>query len=113
MSSAGTPETATTTGVSGHQGSTRTRPAAARIEDAIIATAVVALLAAACAVGSGSPATVADTPGRQAFKYSQCMRSHGLPSLPDPDSQSPLDIAPKDYLRPGSAYCRRDGGLGG
>lgn len=78
MSSAVTPETATTTGVSGHQGSTRTRPAAARIEDAIIATAVVALLAAACAVGSGSPATVADAPGRQAFKYSQCMRSHDL-----------------------------------
>jgi hypothetical protein len=64
MRSAVTPETATTNGVSGHQGSTRTRTAAARIEDAIIATAVVALLAAACAVTATtvSGTVISDSP---------------------------------------------------
>jgi hypothetical protein len=60
-----------------------------------------ALLATACGGGRGSPAMAADTSG-QALKYSQCMRSHGLPGFPDPDSQGGLMFTPKDHLNPGS-----------
>ena len=102
MSSAVPPKTAAATGASRHQGGTRARPATARIEDAIIATAVLALLAAAWATGSGSPATVADTPGQQALKYSQCIRSQGVPGFPNPDSQGGRDITPNDHPSPGS-----------
>jgi hypothetical protein len=101
MSSAVPPETAAATGASRHQGGTRARPAAARIEDAIIATAVLALLAAACVTGGGSAATVADTPGQQALKYSQCIRSHGVPGSPDPDSQGPTRHHTQRSPKPG------------
>jgi hypothetical protein len=60
-----------------------------------------ALLAAACG-GSGSPGTAANTAAQQALKYSQCMRSHGLPGFPDPDSQGGLEITPQAHLNPGS-----------
>jgi hypothetical protein len=68
----------------------REPPPAARIAAAIIATAGLALLAAAC---SGSPSSAAaggspnagDSSGSpSAVSYSDCMRSHGVPNYLDP-----------------------------
>jgi hypothetical protein len=57
---------------------------------AIIATAAFVLLAAACGGGPSSaggsrPAGASATPP-SAVAYSQCVRSHGIPSFPDPPS---------------------------
>jgi hypothetical protein len=72
----------------------RARPRPARTTAAIIATAALALPAAACS-GSASPA--AGSPGAggsanspSAVAYSACMRSHGVPNYPDPDSSGQL-----------------------
>jgi hypothetical protein len=53
----------------------------------------IALLAAACGGGGSSPAASATGGSAQYQKelaYSQCMRSHGVPNFPDPDSQGNL-----------------------
>jgi hypothetical protein len=72
------------------------RETVSRTAAAIIATAALALLAAAC--GSSRPATgAASGSGRSstrgeaanstsAVRYSGCMRSHGVPNFPDPGS---------------------------
>jgi len=72
----------------------RARPATARTTAAIIATACLAVLAAAC---SGSPSSPGGSPNAggsanspSAVGYSHCMRSHGVPNFPDPDSSGTL-----------------------
>ena len=71
----------------------RARPRTARTVAATIATAVLALLAAACS-GSPSSAGSAGSPhaagSPSAVAYSACMRSHGVPNYPDPDSNGHL-----------------------
>ena len=72
------------------------RPPTARIAVTIIATAGLAMLAAAC---SGSPSSTAaggsldagdSSSSPSAVAYSGCMRSHGVPNYPDPrDGQLP------------------------
>ena len=74
----------------------RARPPAARTAAAIIATAALALLAGAC---SGSPSSTAaggspnagdSASSPSAVSYSDCIRSHGVPTYPDPsDGQLP------------------------
>lgn len=65
------------------------------------ALAAAALLVAAC--GGGSPAAPA-TPGSQAYyqdavAFSQCMRAHGEPGFPDPQSNGNILIdGRKDHL---------------
>jgi hypothetical protein len=66
----------------------------ARTAAAIIAAAALALLAA-CSSGSpsasgsaGSPTDSASSPS--AVSYSVCIRSHGVPNYPDPDSSGTL-----------------------
>jgi hypothetical protein len=49
---------------------------------AIIATAGVTLLAAGCGGSATSPAASTTT----ALAFSRCMRSHGVPTFPDPDA---------------------------
>jgi hypothetical protein len=61
----------------------------------VIGIVSVALLMAAC--GSGSPASTAAGSAQytKALAYAQCMRSRGVPSFADPDSQGqfpPLQI---------------------
>jgi hypothetical protein len=62
-----------------------------RAGPAILAAALagIAVLAAAC--GGGSPAGAGSgsgqTPYQQALAYARCMRSHGDPGFPDPNSQ--------------------------
>lgn len=62
---------------------------------ALIATAGVAVLLSAC--GAGTPATAASgapsRPGgstqlRQNLTFARCMRAHGVPSFPDPNSST-------------------------
>jgi hypothetical protein len=67
---------------------------AARRTAAIIATVGLALLAAACAGSSGASnagSTTSQSPtSPSAVGYSRCMRSHGVPNFPDPDSSGQL-----------------------
>ena len=67
-------------------------PPIARTAAAIIATAALVLLAAACASGSPSSASSGGSPNAggsagspSAVAYSACMRSHGVPNYPDPN----------------------------
>ena len=67
-------------------------PPAARTAAAIIATAALAVLAAACggspssAGSGGSPDAGASANSPSAVAYSHCIRSHGVPNYPDPAS---------------------------
>jgi hypothetical protein len=73
----------------------RPRPPTARIAVAIIATAGLALLAAACGgpsstAAGGSPSVGDSSSSPSAVSYSACMRSHSVPNYPDPsDGQLP------------------------
>lgn len=62
---------------------------------AIIATAALVLLAAACSSPSStnvsdSGSTASPTSSQSDVAYSQCMRSHGVPNYPDPASGGAL-----------------------
>jgi hypothetical protein len=79
-----------------------------------VAAASTVLLVAAC--GSGSPSSSGPTAGsryQQALVYAQCMRSHGMPTWPDPSSNggflftagNALNRASHAYLS-ASAACK-------
>jgi hypothetical protein len=78
----------------------RAGPRTARAAAAIIATAGLALLAAACSSPSsagsggspdaGGPSTSPSTHAEMVLAFSGCMRSHGVPDFPDPDSSGVL-----------------------
>jgi hypothetical protein len=58
-----------------------------RRSSAIVVTAGLALAAAAC--GGTAPSSNPPTPGNllsRPLAFSRCMRSHGVPGFPDPDS---------------------------
>jgi hypothetical protein len=65
------------------------------------AVAAMAVLVAAC--GGGSSAAGGSSPYQQAVAYAQCMRSHGVPGFPDPDSKGNFIIqGPKLGGSPGA-----------
>jgi hypothetical protein len=73
----------------------RAWPPTARTTDAIIATAVTALLAAACSgspssTGSGGAPKGGSASSPSAVAFSHCMRSRGVPAFPDPASNGRL-----------------------
>ncbi len=73
----------------------RVWPRPARTAAVIIATVAVALLAACSGTPSpagsgGSPAAGGSAGSASAVAYSACMRSHGVPNYPDPDSSGQL-----------------------
>jgi len=73
----------------------RAAPPAARTAAAIIATAALTLLAAcsgspSSAGSGGAPNAGGSATSRSAVAYSACMRSHGVPNYPDPDSSGQL-----------------------
>jgi hypothetical protein len=74
----------------------RARPPVARTAAAGIAAAALTLLAAACSgspasTGSGgSPAAGGSANSPSAVAFSHCIRSHGVPSYPDPSSNGEL-----------------------
>jgi hypothetical protein len=68
-------------------------PSAARV--AAVTTAMAAVLLAAGCSSSPSSTTPASAPSAgstvaQAVAYTQCMRSHGVPEYPEPDSRGQL-----------------------
>jgi hypothetical protein len=68
----------------------------------------IALLAAAC---SGSPAAPASKAYQKALAFTQCMRSHGAPTFPDPSSQGAFDVSQIDVNSPlilsAASACKR------
>lgn len=65
------------------------RPARRRAGALAAVMAGASILAAACGGGSDSPAT---TGHAKAVAYAQCIRSHGVPGWPDPDSQGQFEV---------------------
>ena len=84
----------------------------ARTSAAVLATAVLALLAAACgssgsSAGShGSPNAAGSTTAASLVRYSACMRSHGVPNYPDPDSSGQLPKPDARHLGVSSSQLR-------
>ena len=80
----------------------RLRPA--RTAAALIATAALALLSAACsgspssAGSGGSPHPGGSGTSPSAVAYSACIRSHGVPKFPDPDSNGQVPKADPQLL---------------
>ena len=80
----------------------RLRPA--RTAAALIATAALALLSAACsgspssAGSGGSPHPDGSGTSPSAVAYSACIRSHGVPNFPDPDSNGQVPKADPQLL---------------
>ncbi len=85
------------------------RPRPARSAAGVIATAVLALLAAACSgspssTGSGGssnaggPANSPSTNSQKALAFSHCVRDHGVPNYPDPTSSGGIAKEPAQQL---------------
>jgi hypothetical protein len=75
------------------------RPGRFRPFLAAAALAAVAVLTAAC--GGGSPGAVGSSGARQgrvaqALAFAYCMRSHGAPDFPDPNSSGGFAMKPSD-----------------
>jgi hypothetical protein len=75
----------------------RARPPTGRTAPAIIAVAALGLVAAACtgrgpslAGSGGSPGARGSSGPPSAVAFSACMRAHGIPEYPDPDSSGSL-----------------------
>jgi hypothetical protein len=79
------------------RGPSRTRTSATRTAAVIVATAILALLAACAArpssTGTGAPEAAGPTNSPSAVAYSTCMRSHGVPNFPDPPPGNPGAVA--------------------
>ena len=91
-------------------GGTRTGRARARWRAGVLAAgaAGIVLLAAACGGGSaGSAGSLGGSKLQVAIGYAKCIRSHGAPNWPDPNSQGQFlktkTNAP-DFRAPASAY---------
>ena len=84
----------------------------ARTAAAVLATAVLALLAGACgssgsSTGShGSPNAGGSTTAASLVRYSACMRSHGVPNYPDPNSSGQLPKPDARHLGVSSSQLR-------
>jgi len=76
---------------SGHRGGRRARLRRAGLLAA--ALALLGLLATACGGGS-SPAAAGGggSPVQAALAYARCMRAHGVPDFPDPDSHGQFNV---------------------
>ena len=76
----------------------------ARAAAAIIATAALAMLAAACggpassAGSGGSPNAGGSASSPSAVGYSRCIRSHGVPNFPDPGGGGEIPKADPQQL---------------
>jgi hypothetical protein len=72
----------------------RAWPTAARTAGAVIVAAALALLVAACSSGSpssgGSSTSGGSSSSPSAVAFAHCMRTHGVPNYPDPDSHGNL-----------------------
>jgi hypothetical protein len=77
----------------GSGGSRRQRPAGLRRAGVLAAAAAgIALLAAACGGSSGGTGPgIHQTAYQRELAYAECMRAHGLPGFPDPQSDGTFD----------------------
>jgi hypothetical protein len=78
---------------------------------ALLAAVSLAMLGAACSgsgsgTGSGSPNAEGSTTSASYVAYSACMRSHGVPSYPDPDSSGSLPKPDAHHLGVSSSQLR-------
>jgi hypothetical protein len=80
---------------------------------AVSLTAVLAVLASSCsgsgpsAAGpAGSPSAGGSSSARSAVAYSACMREHGVPTFPDPDSNGNVVKADPEQLRVSSSQLQ-------
>jgi hypothetical protein len=77
-------------------GGYRPRPARSRWLGVLVAGADVALLAACSGGGGGGPSATASSSVSSAYTkalaYAQCIRAHGVPSYPDPNSKGQFVI---------------------
>src|SRR5262249_43467708 len=71
-------------------GPQRARIPGARAVVLAAALAATALMAAACGGGSGGLVSAQQTNYQKALAFSQCMRAHGEPGFPDPQSNGSL-----------------------
>jgi hypothetical protein len=71
----------------------RPPPPTARTASAIIATAGLAVLVAACGGRASTNPMGASVQQNGALAYSTCMRSHGVSSFPDPNAGGEIDKA--------------------
>jgi hypothetical protein len=55
--------------------------------------ALAVSVAASCSSGSAAPRAQGQSKYAQALSYAQCMRSHGVPGFPDPNSQGEFALA--------------------
>jgi len=88
--------------VAGGDGGGRRRWAMARMAALVAALAAVALLTVACSGGSPSAAGSSGAgQGRlaQALAWAHCLRSHGAPNFPDPNSSGVFMVNPSDSSR--------------
>jgi hypothetical protein len=92
---------------------------------AALALAAASVLAAGCGGGSESPGVAQigtnaadsdtstdgssnggsedDSDGKDPTAFSRCMRSHGVPNFPDPDSDGGIEVGPNSGIDPDSA----------
>jgi hypothetical protein len=79
----------------------RRRRATARIAALAAVAVAVALLAAVCGGGSPSAGSPGGGQGRlaQALAFAHCMRSHGAPDYPDPNSSGAFMVNPSTSSR--------------
>ena len=86
----------------------------------------LALLVAGCGSGSSAPpvanvgATTTTSIRQSGLRYSECMRSHGVPNFPDPSSGGGFEFSPSSGVNPSSpavraaqSKCRNDLPTGG
>jgi len=71
----------------------------------LAAVAGITLLAAGC--GGGPTVTTALTAYQKALAYAQCMRSHGVPGFPDPDSRGVFAVSPSQLGPTNGAQFQR------
>ena len=88
-------------------------PRRARVAAVITATAAAAVLAAACggspsSTGSGGSPNAGGSANSQAVAYSRCVRAHGVPNFPDPDSngQIPKEAAVRALREVGDSRAK-------
>ena len=79
----------------------RRRWATARVAALVAALAAAALLTAACGGGSSSAGSSGAGQGglAQALAFARCMRSHGAPNYPDPNSSGVFMVNPSNSSR--------------
>jgi hypothetical protein len=77
----------------------RPRRSLPRWAAALPAMACIGLLATACEAGlsPAASATGGTTRAQAALDYARCMRSHGVPDFPDPDSSGNFDLSSNQH----------------